>query len=290
MHHQPALVRFSMPITVVLMVVLCVLPTGWLDWTGWFAAQARVVVSPIAHPIAMARDLVLPQSVSNPGASDRERTLLSELDRYKTQLYREQQKTARLEELVDQLSSGAALTPEMEIMQVPRPVTGTARDFMVVRTGGIEVVERNTIVVVGAAADQLCGRVTEARDRTCMVLPITAENAEPILGVVMLDETGLQTARCLLRSQGDGTLRGDVTQPAGDAREIVTGMEVRLLDDQWPRHAQMLVVGRIERVSSAEDQPLRKQIVVRPTVDLRSVSEVIFRVPAMDEGMGGGGG
>lgn len=285
MHHQHALVRFSMPITVMLMVVLCVLPTGWLDWTGWFAAQARVVVSPIAHPITMARDFVLPQSVSNPGASDRERTLLSELDRYKTQLYREQQRTVRLEGLVDQLSSGAALTPEMEITQVPRPVTGLAREFMVVRTGGIDVVERNTIVVVDAV--QLCGRVTEARDRTCLVLPITAENAEPILGVVMLDETGLQTARCLLRAQGDGTLRGDVTQPAGDEREIVTGMEVRLLDDQWPRHAQMLVVGRIERVSSAEDQPLRKQIVVRPTVDLRSVSEVIFRVPSLDEGGGG---
>ena len=261
MHHQPALVRYSMPITVTLMVVLCVLPNGWLDWTGWFAAQARVVVSPIAHPISMARNFVLPESVSNPGASERERTLLSELDRYKTQLYREQQKTVRLEGLVDQLSSGAALTPEMEITQVPRPVTGLAREFMVVRTGGIEVVERNTIVVVDAV--QLCGRVTEARERTCMVLPITAQNAEPILGGGHARRHGSADGSVSAQgARGRDPQRGR-DPPEGDERSIATGMEVRLLDDQWPRHAQMLVIGRVERVSSAPDQPLRKQIVVR---------------------------
>ena len=142
--------------------------------------------------------------------------------------------------------------------------------------------ERSTIAVVDAV--QLCGRVVESGDRTSMVLPFNSRSAPPVMGAVLLDNGGERTARCLLRPVGDGSLRGDVTQPKGGG-EIRVGMEVRLLDDQWPRHAQMLMLGTSERVTNSPDQPLRKQIVVRPGVDLRGVPEVIFRIP--DFGQGG---
>jgi cell shape-determining protein MreC len=285
MHHQPALVRWSMPLCVTTMIVLCMLPSAWLDWTNWFGAQARVVVSPIAHPLTMAKNLVIPQSVGNPNATQRENALKSELDRYRTLLYKEQQDNAQLSALVDQLSSGAAITPDIAITQIPRPVIGISREFLVIRAGGHERISRSTVVVVNAV--QLCGRVAESDERTALVLPITAKDAQPLLGNVLLDDTGTKTARCMLSPIGKGLLEGDVTMPAGGADSddsIQVGMEVRLLDDQWPRHAQMLLIGKIESVAPSPNQPLRLRITVRPSVDLRAVPEVFFRVPDLTGG------
>lgn len=291
MHHQPAFVRWSMPLCVTAMIVLCLLPSAWLDWTNWFGAQARVVVSPIAHPMTMAKNLVIPQSVGNPNATQRERALQSELDRYRALLYREQQENSQLSSLVEQLSSGAAVTPDIPVTQIPRPVTGLSREFLVVRSGGHERISRSTVVVVNAV--QLCGRVAQADDRTALILPITAKAAQPLLGNVMLDDSGTQAARCMLTPIGKGLLEGDVTMPVADgtgipAATIDVGMEVRLLDDQWPRHAQMLLIGTIESVAPSPNQPLRQRITVRPTVDLRNVPEVFFRVPDLGQSQQGG--
>ncbi len=287
MHHQPAFVRWSMPMCVTAMIILCLLPSSWLDWTNWFGAQARVVISPISHPMTVAKNMVIPQSVGNPNATSREEALKSELDRYRALLYKEQQENVQLSRLVDQLSSGAAINPDIPVTQIQRPVIGLSREFLVIRSGGHERVSRSTVVVVDAV--QLCGRVVESDERTALVLPITAKDAQPLLGNVMLDDSGTNSARCMLSPIGKGLLEGDVTRPVADgtgipATEILIGMEVRLLDDQWPRHAQMLLIGTIESVSPSPDQPLRQRITVRPSTDLRSVPEVFFRVPDLTTG------
>ena len=276
-----------MPLCVATLIVLCLLPSAWLDWTNWFGAQARVVVSPIAHPMTIAKNLVIPQSVSNPNATQQEQTLKSELDRYRALLYKEQQENLQLSALVDQLSSGAAINPDIPVTQIQRPVIGLSREFLIVRSGGNERISRSTVVVVNAV--QLCGRVAETDGRTALVLPITAKDAQPLLGNVMLDSSGTNTARCMLRPIGKGLLQGDVTKPVADdtgipAATIEVGMEVRLLDDQWPRHAQMLLIGHIESVAPSPNQPLRQRITVRPSVDLRSVPDVFFRVPDLTGG------
>ncbi|MDF1870944.1 MAG: rod shape-determining protein MreC [Phycisphaerales bacterium] len=280
MQHQPALVRWSMPLCVGTCIIMCLLPSAWLDWTNWFGAQARVVISPIAHPMTMAKNLVIPQSVGNPNATQRERTLQSELDRYRALLYREQQENTRLTARIDEITSGAGLTPNNPVIQIPRPVTGISREFLVIRSGGHERITRSTVVVVNAV--QLCGRVTESDDRTALVLPITAKDAQPLLGYVMLDDTGKNTTLCMLSPIGKGLLEGDVTIPTDgtDSENLIqVGMEVRLYDDQWPRHAQMLLIGKIESIAPSPNQPLRQRITVRPSVDLRAVPEVYFRVP-----------
>lgn len=78
---------------------------------------------------------------------------------------------------------------------------------------------------------------------------------------------------------GDGTLRGPVEIQDGAQPELKPGTIVRLADpDRWPLHAQMLVVGIVERVYPSPDQPLRSNIVVRPTLELERVSNVVLRV------------
>lgn len=284
MHHQPAIIRWSMPLCVITMLVLCLLPSAWLDWTNWFSAQARVVVSPIAHPMTLAKNLVIPQSVGNPNATQKEEALRSELDQFRAMLYREQQENIQLRAHIQKLRSGAAVNPDVAVKQIERPVIGLSREFLIVRSGAKANIGRSTVVVANAV--QLCGRVVESDDRTSLVLPITAKDALPLLGKVLLDDSGEKGAPCMLSPIGNGLLEGDVTPPSGpDAVENVirVGMEVRLLDDQWPEHAQMLLIGTIEKVTPSPNQPLRQRITVRPSVDLRAIPEVFFRVPDLDD-------
>lgn len=105
------------------------------------------------------------------------------------------------------------------------------------------------------------------------------------MGVVILDEQTGRRATCILRPNGDGTLSGEISPPEdGRAEEIQVGQTVRLFDDQWPRHAQMLVIGEIIRVESSAAQPLRRQITVQPRVNPRRAGEVIVRLPAPGSG------
>ena len=70
--------------------------------------------------------------------------------------------------------------------------------------------------------------------------------------------------------------------------QIVPGMTVRLDDDAWPRSAQMLVLGTVERIDDDPDKGLRKIVTVRPTVEIERVKEVTFQL-VRDEDRGGDG-
>ncbi|MEM7623130.1 MAG: hypothetical protein AAF235_07980 [Planctomycetota bacterium] len=93
--------------------------------------------------------------------------------------------------------------------------------------------------------------------------------------------------RCLLFPTEGGRLRGDAevlnpTAARPNPPVPEPGMLVRLLDASegaWPRTARWLVVGVVERVDRNPEQPLRPLITVRPTVQLRRLSEVVLRIP-----------
>ncbi len=283
MNHQPALVRWALPMTIGSLLVFSLLPVKWTRGLQWFSAQTEVIIAPIEAPITKLTSWIIPTTSMRGVNSEEERSLRLELDRIRTQLHRERAINRQLTDLVDQLQRGANLTPDIDVRQIHRPRIGFSGELLVIRSGTVDGIHRNTVVVVDAV--QLLGRVSLTDARTCKVLPITSDAAMPLMATVMLDDNGLYQLRCLLTPTGDGTLRGDVTPSTDpDAPPLTPGQEVRLLDDQWPRHAQMLVVGTIVRIENSPNQPLRKQIIVKPSVDLRRVPEVIFRLPAQDEG------
>ncbi len=277
--HAHPLARWSLPLAVGTLLVTAVLPIRWLGWAGWFSAQAFVVVSPIAHPITRAVDLLIPASRAGTEATDRERTLRDELERVRVRLLQSEQRVAEMEGLVEQLSRGSLLHPDVEVSQLPRSIVSQAGEMLVVRTGTHEGVYRGAVIT--AQSVQLIGRVAEAHDRTVLVQPITARGALKLLGVVILDEQSGRRATCVLDPAGDGTLVGEVSPPEdGRAEEIQVGQTVRLFDEQWPRHAQMLVIGEVVRVEPSAMQPLRRRITVQPRVNPRRAGEVIVRLPA----------
>jgi hypothetical protein len=282
MQHQPLIVRWSMPITIVLLFVMALAPIRWIEWTNWFSAQIRVVIAPITAPITMAVDAVIPDAL--PEASERERAIANERDRYRTELLQIRQENERLSELIDQFSRGAAITPDLTVRQVRARRMSNIGDQLLIRTDRIEGLTQGTVVVVDAV--QLLGRVSRVDKRTSTVRPITAKSARSIMGVVLLDDSGIRQVRCLLKPADGGVLVGEVARSVdGEGWAVEPGMEVRLLDNQWPEHAQMLLIGIVERIEPKDSQPLRQRIVVRPSVqDLRMVPEVILRLPADDPG------
>lgn len=289
MQHQPLIVRWSMPITIAALFIFSLSPIGWTTWTNWFAAQTRVIISPIAHPITITINMIIPPAISDPDASEGERTIRAELDRVRTQLLQTRNENDRLSGLIDQFSRGADIMPNLDVRQIPRPrISSLVGDFLFIRTGQIEGLTQGTVVVVDAV--QLLGKVSRVDGKTSTVLPITAKSAQQIQATVLLNESGSEQAICLLTPLGDGTLRGEIARSAVDeAWQVEIGQEVRLLDSQWPQHAQMLMIGTIERIERNDIQPLRQRIIVRPTVaDLRMVPEVILRLPAIDPSQSGG--
>lgn len=288
MYHQHPIVRWSMPITIVVLFVLAFFPIRWLSWTDWFAAQVKVAIVPITHPLTIAVDAIVPARITDPAANERERAYRNELDRMKLELYQTQQENDRLSSLIEQYSRGAAITPELDVRQYSRPRVGNlSGDILLIRTGNVEGLMRGAVVVTDAV--QLVGRVTRVDKRTSQVLPITALGAQPIMGTVLLNNDGSRQARCFLKPTGNGTLRGEVARPSLDEElNIEIGQEVRLQDSQWPTSAQMLLIGKIERIEQNPEQPLRPRIIVRPTFeDLRRVPEVIIRIPGTGEDTGG---
>ncbi len=268
-----------MPITIVVLMVLSLAPISWIRWTNWFAAQAQVAISPIAHPITIALDSIIPPPIADPAASDRERTITRELDRVRTQLLQTREENNRLNDLINKFSRGAQITPNLDVRQIHRPrISGLVGDLIQIRADNIEGLTQGTVVVADAV--QLLGKVSRVNGRTANVLRITAKSAQPITATVLLNETGDERASCLLTPMGDGTLRGEVARSAVDESwDIQVGQEVRLLDNHWPSHAQMLLIGKIERIERNDAQPLRRRIIVRPTADLRRVPEVFLRMP-----------
>lgn len=284
MHQQSLIVRWSMPITIGVLFILAFLPARMLKWTDWFSAQVQVAIVPITHPLTIVVDKIVPVSISDPAANERERALLNELERMKVELLQTREENTRLISLVDQYSRGAALTPDLQVKQATRPRVGNlAGDILQIRTGNIDGLVQGTVVVYEAT--QLVGRVSRVNTKTALVLPITAPGAQRITGTILLNPEGTKRIGCLLEPTGNGTLRGDVARPSlEESLRIEVGQEVRLLDSQWPTSAQMLLIGTIERVESDPEQPLRSQIVVRPTFgDLRRVPEVTLRIPDTDD-------
>lgn len=281
--HAHPLARWSLPLAAGLLIVTALLPARWLGWAGWFSAQAFVVVSPIAHPITRAADLIIPATRAGTEATERERTLQDELDRVRVRLLQSDIRIAELESIIEQLR-GSLLHPDIEVTQLQRPIAGQRGELILVRTGMHEGVHRGAVIT--AQSVQLIGRVSEASELTVLVRPITARGlGQTLMGVVILDEQTGRRATCILRPNGDGTLSGEISPPEdGRAEEIQVGQTVRLFDDQWPRHAQMLVIGEIVRVEASAAQPLRRQITVQPRVNPRRAGEVIVRLPAPGSG------
>lgn len=284
--------RVALAATAVLAAAVGLAPSRYTAWTGWVGDIAEFLVAPAQHPMAWVVRRM--QGPPGEGRADDPRTehLTREIELLRTQNVRLRQDVEQLERQLTDLQLGVRLNPDLLVRQLTAPVIGGASDLssglLKVLAGRRDGAEYNSVAVVGGV--HLVGRVVEASARFCRVLPITDPRAGHLQGVVMLTDDR-EGPLCDLAAQGDGALVGPVANFAGDPAEepaIERGMRVRLSDNAWPRHAQSLVIGRIEEVRIAENR--RRIVTVRPEFRVERVSEVVLRTLGERDGRGSGEG
>lgn len=262
--------------------LIFLLPAGITGWLSWFGGLARTIVAPISQPMAKVSRWLKPTGLI--ASPDGIAAIEEEREQFRTLYLRESEENRRLRGLLDELRTLSVIDGTERTRQIMAPVVASGSDLspglMVVRAGS-----RLGVAVGDIAAGtglQLIGRVVST-DALTSTVEIITEADEQILGVVMPDGTA-DGLPCRLQPEGDGTLRG----PVEDRRvsmsdkpiEPEVGQPVRLRDpDRWPRAAQMLIIGTIERIEPAPNQPLRKIITVRPTIpDMARVQSVLLRI------------
>lgn len=268
--------------------VLFLLPASLTRWLSWFGGLSRTIVAPISQPMSkLSRWLKPTGAIASP---EKIAGLEDEREQFRTLYLREWEENRRLRGLLEELKTLSVIDGNEPTRQIVAPVVASGNDLgpglLVVRAGsklGVAVGD-----IAAGSGLQLIGRVVSTDLLTATIETITESNRQ-ILAVVMPDgeRDGLP---CRLEPTGDGTLRG----PVEDRRvsmsdkpiEPQIGQPVRLRDpDRWPRSAQMLLIGTIESIEPAPNQPLRKIITVRPTIpDLSRVQSVLLRISEHKEG------
>ncbi len=268
-------------IAITLSLVLSLAPTRHTQWVSWFGALTVRLVAPVTHPITTFTRWISPPATIEDDPDSRLK--LEDAERFRTLYLRAMRDNAELRARVRDLQSGVALNPERPISLLSASVISVSSNLrhsvLNIRRGSEVGVEPNTVATVQGT--RLLGRVVRSERAFSEILPITDPASPPLLGRVILSEDG-RGRRCTLQPQGDGTLAGSIEDPREQPDlaeiDIEPGMTVRLDDGVWPAHAQMLEIGRVERIETSPESPLRQVVVVRPRVDLARVSEIELRI------------
>lgn len=269
------------------------IPARWQGWVTALGGLTQTLVAPVSGPVTHLVRWVAPVTPPKP-TDEHYASLEQENQQLRTQVFAQTQENQRLR---DQLAQLRVVVPSTNanVDFLPTQVVGSSSDLsgqaVILRAGSRDGVQVGDVVTTDFV--QVMGRVASVTSRTCTVLPITADKAEDFEAVVL--GTG-STLRCRLGPIGGGLLRGDLEDKrdpqTGKPIEPKVGDEVRLSDPtRWPSSAQMLIVGTVQAVEPSPKQPLRKVVVVRPTVpDLTKVAEAVLRVApgsARQASMGG---
>ncbi len=270
------LARHALAITVGVLLITAMLPASLLGWASWLGSLVDTAVTPIAHPVRITSGVFTP----DPRGADPEqiRVLQNELERERLARLQAEQRAIRMSHQIAQLTQGAAVNPDVPVVQVPAPVVGDSGGLLLLRAGAAQGLTHDAVATVDGV--QLLGPAQRIDHRTTRVRPITDRGTPTIQAAIMLDASASAGLACILAPTGNGTLRGDVMSDDDATPDIAEGTPVRLLDDTWPEHAQMLLIGTVERVEPHADSPLRRVVTVRPTVPLSSVRDAVFRVPS----------
>ncbi len=286
-----------------ILVLTAVLPGRLTPFAGWAGELIDLAVAPVQRPMSAGLRWLRGPQAGRP--TDAQLLALQvEADSWKLRSRQAEQEVERLRNQIVQLQRGLALNPSLAVRQLTAPVIGFGSDasssVLKVQAG-----ERNGVIPGSVAVFDgvnLVGRVARPVDaRVCRITPITDRSAGALSARIFPNEApgspapatvdvlpgsggapdaGGLSLECKLTPDGRGLLVGPVewqgVRPDQQNVTLAQGMVVRLSDSSWPQSAQMLVVGRIERVETTDVG--RTRVSVRPMFDLQRLGEVTIRV------------
>lgn len=274
-----------------LTLLLAVLPTRWLGWTGDAADIIRIPIMPLAGVGSRVAGAMRPVNVQRGAAGNVEDLLHVEgqRDRLERLLLQEQLRSAEMEA---QLRHIQGLPPRTSSSQPPLlielDVTGRRPDHPV---SGVELhvpAESTGRVQVGDALTWdgrwLIGRITRVSDIRLSALPITHPDVGPLMGVLLPEGVKANAASApavRLRQNGRGQLLGEIDRRT-DAK---IGDRIVLADRAWPVSLQAFRIGRVTAVEDLDEAPLRRRLVVEPEVHLYELPWVVVVGPDGPDGV-----
>ncbi|TVQ30898.1 MAG: hypothetical protein EA376_11585 [Phycisphaeraceae bacterium] len=269
-------------LTTLLLLALTFAPAGVSGFVAGLREPVMFVLAPISNAASfVSRSFRPARSATLPTDPD-SASLAIQRNEFKTLWLDAERRIMELESQIRELQQGRATAPDIEFAAFHARVVGASSDtvsgLLTLDAGRNRGVTQGDSVAV-VSGDNLVGRVVESGRLTSSVLPITRRDAGWIQALVMTGE-GASGVRCHIRGTRDGVLHGDLSEGAVG---VEPGQTVRLQDPEWPETAQMLVLGRVERVAPKENAPLRLEITVRPDLQLDRVQRVVLRVPVLED-------
>jgi cell shape-determining protein MreC len=280
-----------------LIVLLGVLPAGWIGFVGWIGNVLDLLLAPVQSPVAAGVRLLRGPLRAGADGDPAVAELRRQVEEFRTQRLRDWDEIQRLQRQLAALQRAAMLNPSLPVSQIAAEVIGGHSEgggtLLKVKAGSLNGVPSDAVAVWDGV--HLVGRVVDVEPRIARVRPVTDRNAAPIDGVIIPSDPGPLLApdpmamalETPLQPTGDGRLRGPVEVRMARAgmppAEIVPGMIVRLRGagrpgtEAWPEPARMLIVGVVERVETGpNDRPV---VLVKPAFSLADLAEVVLRWP-----------
>lgn len=265
--------------------MLAVLPLRWSGWAGGLRGPFMTLIAPVSAPMTSLSVWLRPgEHRRGEESADVEQVRL-EREFWRGEYLRAEQQVERLSQLVQALQSGVAYGSPMRIrtLEAQRVGADLGSGTIDASRGSIHGVTAGAAAVATTAPQHLVGLVTAVGPTVSTIHVITDRRLIPNLIETLILPAGEITSeilarapRCQVRPVGDGTLVGKIG--AEDAARIRPGDAAFLDDPSWPVGAQRLIVGRIVRAEDT-DNPLFKQLIIRPDFDLARVRSVVLRIP-----------
>lgn len=270
--------RHVLPVTIVALAALALaVPGAWQGWVTPVGTLVELLAAPLSGPVLRVRRWMAP--VPRKVGDESTAALEEQIAQMKTDLLAAR---SQRDEYATLLQQARVVPPGSlaAVEQFPTTVLAVSQGGTVtLRAGSADGVQVGDVATAGFL--HLMGRVVEVSRKTCTVRLITSRGGPALDAVVVVNESGA-TLRARVTPGGDGTLAGEVEdkRDPGGAFEPKVGQEVRLSDPSgWPGHAQMLLIGTVEKVEPSAKQQLRKIVTVRPALaDMAHASQVVLRL------------
>ncbi|GAB4515924.1 MAG: hypothetical protein Tsb0013_20520 [Phycisphaerales bacterium] len=289
--------RAALGITVLVLLATSLAPSNITGWMRRARPAVLFVLAPVSGVLSEIGGALRP---GRPPAREEDATidqLASVIDELEARNLVLLAQLRELELLVEQLGRLRVATGvETKTVPATRIASMVGAGSIEVRPGAGAGVAVNAVAIAPGGL-QIVGLVTEASPATSTVHLLTDRRFEPslVVGVVSGADTMIESTaqlarlpRVQLSPTGRGTLVADAVDIAV-AERLSVGDTVRVLDETWPRAAQLLVVGRVTRIDDT-DEPLFKRVVVEPEVEPSRVRSVLLRMPAQRAVAGEGAG
>lgn len=270
--------RRTLSILVVLLLASSFMPVAVARWVSHVPVSVvSAVLTPVKPPLhQLALAIRAPRSVEPSGAQ-------IGLDDYETLQRLYWQKEMELQaahETIDRLS---LVRRELDLVAtklleaaVASPTPHPRYPSLSINKGTIHGIEVGQVVCAG---DNLVGRISHASATSATVKLVSRSSAH--LEVLIMHRT-IDGASRRAKSQlsFDAGLAAFIDLISGDR---VAGVQVgdlaRLADPRWPKHAQGLVIGKVERIENLPNDVRQKRVLVVPREELIRLAKVVVMMP-----------